>query len=346
MSIKKLNLNATADNEIEKLVPLADQPTEKIVEDLVYDNQFSAAELMLWLDDSKRDHLEDYKSDITSPCETAEVLLARGLNVKTLTPEEEYDLFKAYLQETDPKKKAMLRNEFLTRNLRLVMHLAKQQAQRCEYEPKDLIAWGTLGMIRAFEKFELERGAKFSTYAAKWIQQGMTRGLAETQRSIRIPYNIITDQGKMKKFQQDFLARTGVEATDEDICDYFDWSEEKLAYIRKGLTPISSIDVPATEGEDSVCDLIEDEGATSVEDLACGNVNRELLLKTLHESLDDRARDVIMNLYDFFGRDSLDKDELAEKYGVTRERILQIRDESISILRHPSKSRKLRGLVG
>ena len=321
-----------------------DEPEES-AEDFILSKRYSPAELMLWLDDSKRDHVDNHVSDENTACETAEVLLQRGLNYKTMTPEEEYDLFSAYKSETDPLRKAQLRDEFLCRNLRFVMHLAKQQAQKCDYAPKDLMAWGTFGLIRAFEKFELTRGAKFSTYAARWITQGMTRGLAETQRTIRTPYNIITDQNKLKKFQQSFLLKTGVDAEDADICAHFKWSPEKLEYIRRGLKPISSIDVPATDGEDTIADLVEDTEAQAVEDEVCGNIRRENVLKALENTLDDRARDIVLNLYDFYGRNSLDKVELAEKYDLTPERVLQIRDESISLLRHPSKSRKLRGLI-
>lgn len=316
------------------------------IKDLILGGSYTPAQMFLWFDESKKDHKERERSKDkeSEMCETAEVLLQRGLNFKTMSQEEEYEIFSAYLQEQDPNKKAMLRDEFLCRNLRLVMHLAKQQAQRCEYTPKDLMAWGTLGMIRAFEKFELSHGVKFSTYAAQWIKQGMTRGLAETQRAIRVPYNILTDQNKMRKFCRQWELDTGVEATDEDICAHFKWSLKKLHYIRQGLTAISSIDIPAADGDDTIADLIEDDGATAVEDEVENNITRKLLLEAIAETLDDRSIDIIMNLYEFNGRNSLDKDQLAIKHNVSRERIIQIRDEAIAKLRNPSKSRKLRGL--
>ena len=309
-------------------------------------SQFAPADLMLWYNDDKRDHVEkDYASSSESLCDTAEVLLQRGLNVKTLTPEEEYDLFSQYKSETNAYKKAVLRDEFLTRNLRLVMHLAKQIAQQRGYEPKELISWGVMGMIRAFEKFSLTKGAKFSTYAAQWIKQAITRGLADTQRAIRVPYNVVTDQGKMKKFEQKFLTRTGVEATDEDICAYFGWSKEKLEHIRKGLDPITSIDIPATdEEENTIADLLVDEGP-SIEDEVCADIRHESVMKVLADTLDDRAKDIILNIFEFNGNASLDKFELADKYDITPERVLQIRDEAIALLRHPSKSRNLRGFL-
>ena len=139
--------------------------------------------------------------------------------------------------------------------------------------------------------------------------------------------------------------RADQDASDEEICDVFGWTQKKLEYVRKGLQPISSIDVPATDGEDTIADLIEDTKNIAVEDEVCNNIQRESILKALDDTLDDRARDVILNLFDFYGRESLDKAELAEKYGLTPERILQIRDEAISLLRHPAKSRKLRGFL-
>ena len=315
------------------------------IKELNFSAKYNAVNLMLlWYNDAMKEHTEYYHTGSDSPCESGEVLMAKALNIKTLSPIEEYELYSAYLSEQDEKKKAALRNEFLTRNLRLVMHLAKQQAQRCDYTPIELMSWGFMGMARAFDKFKLDRGVKFSTYAARWIQQAMTRGLAETQRSIRIPYNIITDQGKMKRFCQEFLNKTGTEPEDIDIMSHFKWNEKKLEYVRKGLQPISSIDVPATDGEDTIANLIEDNGM-NVEDDACNKIKHEAIMEILLDTLDDRARDIIMNLFYYKGRNILNKDELAKKYNVTRERILQIRDESISLLRHPSKSRKLRGFL-
>ena len=308
--------------------------------------QYDPSQKMLWLDESKMDHLENYREDEDTPCATAETLLARGLNIKTMTREEEYDLFSQYLEETDPFKKAMLRDEFLSRNLRLVLHIAKEKAKSCGCEPKELMAWGTMGMIRAFEKFSLDKGAKFSTYAALWIKQAMTRGLAETERAIRVPYNIITDQNKMRQYCQEFQKDYGFEAEDVDICAHFGWDQKKLDYIRQGLAGISSIDLPAAaDGEDTIADLLEDDSSASVEDTVIESVKHDAIVKVLSDTLDERARDIVMNLFDFNGRRSLDKDELAQKYGITRERVLQIRDESIAMLRHPSKSRKLRSFA-
>ena len=308
--------------------------------------QFAPADLMLWYSDEKRDHVEkEVSSKSELCCESAEVLLQRGLNVKTLTHQEEYELFCRYKSEEDPFEKAVIRDEFLTRNLRLVMHLAKQIGQQRGLEPKELMAWGVIGMVRAFEKFSLTRGAKFSTYASPWIKQAITRGLADTQRAIRVPYNVVTDQSKMKKFEQKFLSKTGVEATDEDICAYFGWSKDKLEHIRKGLDPITSIDIPATDAEDNtIADLLVDESA-SIEDEVCDNIRNEAIMQVLMDTLDERARDIVLNMFEFYGKDNMDKFELAKKYNITPERVLQIRDEAISLLRHPSKSHKLKGFL-
>lgn len=297
-----------------------------------------------WMTDEKRHHV-DHTKDRKGECPTAEVLLQRGLNLKKLSEEEEYDLISRYQSETDPLKKAVIKDEIVSRNLRLVMYIAKKVARKSDFKPIDLMSWGVIGLIRALDKYSFSYNARLSTFAIYWIRQEMTRGIANTNRSIRVPYNIFTDQNKMKKFCRKFLAETGVEAEDEDICEHFKWKPEKLAYVRKGLIPVSSIDLPATDGDETIADLLEDDESVSAEDEACDNIKRETILRVIEKTLDERSRDIILNLFDFNKGHSLTKDQLAEKYHVTRERILQIRDESISMLRHPAKSGILRGFL-
>ena len=317
-------------------------------EALLYDEEplstpvYKPSQAMVWLTDEKRDHVDTTEEDVLGPCPSIETLLARSLNIKTMTRDEEYNLFAEFKSTDDPELKAQIREEFLCRNLRLVMKLAKDKARKGNYQPKDLIAWGVMGMIRAFEKFDLSYKAKFSTYAIPWIKQAMVRGLAEVERTIRTPYNILTDQSKLAKFEREFSMKTGVEAEDIDICAHFHWSQQKLDYIRQGLNPVSSIDVAATDdGEDTVADLLVDESA-STEEEAFASLQHEAVMETINSALDEREADVIMNLYGFYGINSLSKDELAQKYNVSPERILQIREESISKMRHPSKSRRIR----
>lgn len=308
---------------------------------------YSASDLQfLWMTEDKKDHqdTETDKNPESSGCPSGEVLLQRALNVKTLTKEEEDDLiYKAKFSE-DPLERAVARDELLTRNLRLCLRISKQYARISNYKPIELINWACLGMAHALDKFEFKKGARFSTYASFWIKQDISRGIANSKRSIRVPYNIITEQNQLKKFCREFSIKTGVEPEDEDILDYFGWNADKLEYIRKGMVPISSVNLPATDGDETIQDLIEDEG-TSVEDEACSNIKREVILRIIDDTLDARAKDVLLNLYDFNEGRSLNRDQLAEKYHVTRERILQIRDESISKLRHPAKSSKLRGFL-
>lgn len=302
---------------------------------------YSAAERALWMDDGKRDHKTKHRDQDNTNCPTAETLLVKNLNVKTLTREEEVELLCRYQEETDPNEKAMIRDEFLTRNCRLCMHLATQKSQKCSATPKELMGYAVEGMIRAFEKYDLSKGAKFSTYAIYWINQAMTRGLAESERMIRAPYNVITDAGKMTRFVGKYSIAHGHEPSDQVICENFEWTQEKLDYTRKCLTQVSSIDIPAADSEDTIADLIEDSD-TSIEGEVCDNDLHTTLMNTLAESLEPRAYDILCNLRQLPGFPCLTQEQLAEKYGITKERVLQIQAESISILRHPSKSSKLR----
>ena len=290
-----------------------------------------------WLTKDKYDHPDEWKLEEEDECPTAEVILQHGLNYKTMTRQEEYDLFSRWQKYHNPVD----RDEFLSRNLRLVYLICKQKARRCAYKPKDLLAWGVMGMIHAFEKYDLTRGAKFSTYAAWWIKQSISRGIAYNSRTIRIPCNIQQDQIDLKKYIKKYIKKFSEEPEDIDICDAFGWTLEKLERVRNGMIPVSSIDLPSSDGENTIADLVRDDKSPDVMAEITNNELRKTILKLIDETCTEREKNVLLNLSGLIENPATDT-ALAKKYNLTRERIRQIYDESIAKLRHPSRSQELR----
>ena len=287
-----------------------------------------------------KDHDDSYlwDDDDKEECPSVMNLLSRNLNIKCFSSrEEERECFERWLQTHDPD----IRQEFLNRNLRLVASEAKKASSKCDFDIPDLMAWGTMGLCRAFDKFDLSKGCKFSTYATLWIRQAIYRGLDNTSHSIKIPCNILQYQRQLKKFLAKYHGIWQEDPTDEELMAAFGWPQEKLDYVRKGLTKVSSLDVAAADGEDSVGDLIADDTAENAADSCIALERAAAIRQVIQDSFDERDADILMNIAELNGKDSLTDAQLAKKYHLTRERIQQIYADCKVKLRHPSKSRKL-----
>ena len=300
------------------------------------------------LDEMGEEGEEDFNIDLESATydevadDSVKLYLREIGKIPLLTAEEEYELAQKIINGTEKEKKKA-KDKMAESNMRLVVSIAKRYSGR-GLDFLDLIQEGNTGLLRAVEKFDPDKGFKFSTYATWLIRQAITRAIADQARTIRIPVHMVETINKVLRTQRRLTQELNREPSTEEIAKAMGMEPEKIEYVMKIKQDIASLDASVgRDGEDddsSLGDFIEDEDRISPEDSAATQLLKEQIASIL-QTLTDREQKIIKMRFGIGGGKSHTLEEVGAEFSVTRERIRQIEAKALAKLRKNKDTKKL-----
>ena len=258
-------------------------------------------------------------------------------NIPLLNEEDEYKVAIAAANGDENARQTMI-----TSNLRLVVKVAKTYIGRSSnLSFLDLIQEGNMGLMRATEKFDAEKGFRFSTYATYWIKQAISKAIIDQSRAVRLPAHIINELNKFNKAIRDLSQQYGRTPSDEELAEYLNVSVKKISEYYTISKEPCSLDVTIDEDEDTaMIDLIADENATEFMDADDLSV-RDTIYSVLN-TLSERERKIIELRFGFTDGRQHTLEEVGKEFNLTKERIRQLEASALKKLRNPVRSEKLR----
>lgn len=326
-------------NDMEQTVSLSAKEKEQ---DEADDEELEESKILLDIDDDIEEDSEENIEEDLSVMEGADITdpvrqyLKTIGQVRLLTMEEEQKIAKR-ISEGDPEAK----KELIEANLRLVVSIAKKYVGR-GLPLLDLIQEGNIGLMKAVDKFEYEKGFKFSTYATWWIRQAITRAIADQARTIRIPVHMVETINRMLRLSRRMVQELGREPTPEELAQKMGIGVEKVNEILKASQSPVSLETPIGEEEDShLGDFIQDNHMPIPSEAATHTLLCEQLEEVL-KTLSDREEQVLRLRFGLDDGRQRTLEEVGKEFHVTRERIRQIEAKALRKLKHPTRSKKLR----
>ncbi|NLM05780.1 MAG: RNA polymerase sigma factor RpoD [Tissierellia bacterium] len=340
-SLEELNINM---DQIEDLYQLFEDMGIEIREDFDDKEEDELDVDITEDDDEDEEEIDISKEDLSVPKginvdDPVRMYLKEIGKIPLLTAEDEVRLAKQMLAGNEDAKKHLAEA-----NLRLVVSIAKRYVGRGMLF-LDLIQEGNLGLMKAVEKFDYEKGFKFSTYATWWIRQAITRAIADQARTIRIPVHMVETINKLVRIQRQLVQELGRDPVAEEIAVEMDLPVEKVREIMKIAQEPVSLETPIGEEEDShLGDFIPDEEVLAPADAATFTILKEQLDEVL-DSLTLREQKVLRLRFGLNDGRQRTLEEVGKEFDVTRERIRQIEAKALRKLRHPSRSKKLKDFL-